>query len=202
MPPDELSRGGPRDGCTPTGRSPFAAAFGMPRAVGGVHGAPERAEPRRAPARSPVSTCIGAPDGMSRIKTAHALSALVNEAYGFRRVSEWDMQHRLRAGSRRLPPAPLTVSIFKIIVNSQTRRPSHLPTYLRTRAQPGAPRGYELRRAGGGLLLLDALRAVVRAGLRALGAAGRPCEPPGRRRGDGTGGGSGAAAGDRGSAYA
>ena len=68
------------------------------------------------------------------------------------------------------------------------------------RTQPGASRGYELRRAGGGLLLLDALRAVVRAGLRALGAAGRPCEPPGRRRGDGTGGGSRAAAGDRGSA--
>ena len=78
----------------------------MPRAVGGVE-TPERPEPEhRAPARSPVSTCIGTPDGMSRIETAHALTALVNEAYGYRRVSDWDMQHRLRAGSRRLPPAP------------------------------------------------------------------------------------------------
>ena len=78
----------------------------MPRAVGGVE-TPERPEPEhRAPARSPVSTCIGTPDGMSRIETAHALTALVNEAYGYRRVSDWDMQHRLRAGSRRLPPVP------------------------------------------------------------------------------------------------
>ena len=39
---------------------------------------------------------------MSRSETAQALSALVNEAYGYRRVSEWDMQHRLRAGRNRV----------------------------------------------------------------------------------------------------
>ena len=75
----------------------------MPRAVGGA-GALERPElePNRARTRSPVSTCIGTPDGRSRVETAHALTALVNEAYGYRRVSDWDMQHRLRAGRNRV----------------------------------------------------------------------------------------------------
>ena len=112
----------------------IAQASGMPRAVGGV-GALERPEPEphRAPARSPVSTCIGTPDGMSRIETAHALTALVNEAYGCRRVSDWDMQHRLRAGSRAachlrhalLPQA----ATHRPHLNLSTTATAHLPRW-------------------------------------------------------------------------
>ena len=86
----------------------------------------------RTPARSSVNTCIGTPDGISRIATAHALTALVNQAYGYRRVSDWDMQHRLRAGRpRRCHPHPL-----------ETTRRRHRRRLSPCRSQPRALRGH------------------------------------------------------------
>lgn len=132
----------------------------------------------KASSRITVDTCIGTPADANRVETARALTTLVNRAYQYHRVSEWDMQHRLRAGRNRVLHVAVTSSGQVVGCCSST--------LFTPWCEPGCGHW--------GLLAVDVdhqgsgvATALVKAAERRLAAAGMrrvqmeySCAPPGR----------------------